>query len=263
MKKIQEELLKILKEIVLVLEENDINYWLAYGSVLGAVRHHGFIPWDDDIDIYIDGKDYDKVKEAFLKLDNERVSFHDFETVKGYPYAFPKIVNEKTELIETRFKDCNYHGGIYIDIFPLFSVSANRTKRKVDQFIRRFNYSIIQAVYYDESAEKRLKVRMLGKFLRLFNIDKAQQKLKRRYKKGIQNCSGLVQDGLKFTDRFLHKSKHFKGYEIVDFEGSSFRAPNDCDGYLKHEYGDYMALPPEEKRGIRHDFFSLKFEDEM
>lgn len=261
MTKLQKTLTEQLIIVVNVLEKNNINYWLAFGSVLGATRHGGFIPWDDDIDIYINGKDYNRVIEAFANEKDGSIVVHDFSNASKYPYVFPKSVDTRTVLIEKRFHNNDYVCGIYIDIFPVFSVSNNAVIRKVDQIKRYLNYCIVESHYYDSGLENRWYIKFASKILKHCSCLKAQNRIKNRYLKGIDFSKRYVQDCTKFTNEFLHLSEHFNGYDKLSFEGAEYRVPSKHEQYLKKEYGDYMQLPPVEKRGKRHSFEFLQYSD--
>ncbi len=260
MNKIQTELLSLLKRCADILDQNNINYWLAFGTVLGAERHKGFIPWDDDIDIYIDGKDYEKLQKIFSNGPLNNLMLHDFTTVKDYPYVFPKIIDINTELKEKRFENSNYIGGIYIDVFPLFSISDFQFPRFCGNLRRYFNYSIVQSNYYRTTKGDRLLVQSFSKVLKYFDVNKAQKRLCKIYAKGIGSKT-FVTDPTQFFDFALHPKSFFDGYDTVSFECNDFKAPKNHNKYLENEYGDYMKLPDEEKRISNHSFVYLKFAD--
>ena len=110
---------KILDKIVSICEENNITYYLAYGTLLGAVRHKGFIPWDDDIDIYMKPEEYYKFKKVMLKNPDKDYFYQSLETEKYYGLTFAKLRMNNTSVIEERIKEEKLHTGIYVDIFPL------------------------------------------------------------------------------------------------------------------------------------------------
>ena len=131
MNKLQSKQLQMLEKLIEIFESNGIKYWMAYGSVLGAIRHDGFIPWDDDIDVYINGRDYEKLQKIFNKNVIDGLRLDDSFLCDNYPFTFPKIISDDTVLIENRLKNSEYKGGIYIDIFPLYSVNCNKIFRKL------------------------------------------------------------------------------------------------------------------------------------
>lgn len=108
--------------------EHDIKYYIAWGTLLGAVRHQGFIPWDDDIDIVLFREDYDKLLSLSNQI-SEKYYLASFENTEGYQYNFAKLEYKKSELIELIYPK-GRHGGVYIDIFPLDGVPSERKLQK-------------------------------------------------------------------------------------------------------------------------------------
>ena len=101
--KLQDIQLQILKELSTIFMKHDIKFFLAYGTLLGCVRHKGFIPWDDDVDIYILGEDYPKIKRIFDTEDTGNLVLQDYDT-QSYPYCFPKVIDKRTLLKEDTYK---------------------------------------------------------------------------------------------------------------------------------------------------------------
>ena len=159
-KNIQKIELSMLDELSKILDKHEIRYFLAFGTALGCIRHRGFIPWDDDVDLYLWGEDYPKLKKVFETEKIENLELHDFSTQKGYPYVFPKIVNKKTILVENSLKHLDYKCGVYIDIFPLFGIPNNKLLKGLFESIRYFRYCVIRAYYsYDDN---RITKKILG-----------------------------------------------------------------------------------------------------
>ena len=119
-------MLRILKIVADILEENNIPYWLESGTLLGAVRHKGFIPWDDDIDIGIHYSDYDKVIEALKNNLPEDLFLQTLETDKYYDLPWIKVKDNNSYIFE--YKPGKYHKGIFIDIFPMEEVTEDNQK---------------------------------------------------------------------------------------------------------------------------------------
>lgn len=260
MTRIQEVEYELLSKLALLFQENKIDYWLAYGSVLGSVRHSGFIPWDDDIDIYIRGQDYEKVR-CMLENNDFFLRFEDYKNSNNYPFHFPKIIDTRTKLIEKRFMHSQYVCGIYIDIFPLYGVSSNFFLRHIGYFTRYFDYAIIEAhsakAEKDASYIKRFFIRILS----FFNVQKAQRRLHDRYMKGFSEKSNYLSEPNLFKDKDLDIAKCFDGYEVSKFEDLSVKIPLNSHEYLCRHYGDYMQFPPAEKRCSCHNFVYVEYSD--
>lgn len=260
MNKLQGVLCQLLKKVVDILDSNEIEYWLAYGSVLGAVRHNGFIPWDDDVDIYINGKDYEKLQSIFKNGSINGLRLDDAELCQNYPFTFPKIVDDSTVLIEKRFENTCYRGAIYIDVFPLFSVNNNKVFRYFGYCSRYFNYAIVEAHYTDLYSNNRIR-RVICRILRLFSLDKAQRRLMRRYFRGFTERDMFMNEPLQFNDKCLCYREHFSRTTTHPFEDMILNIPFDYDGYLTSQYGNYLELPPVEERVPCHSFVYIQYAD--
>ena len=252
-KEIKQVLLDILIHFHKFCEENKLTYYLAYGTLLGAVRHKGFIPWDDDIDVYMLRKDYDFLIKNFNNLNNiKNLNLLSIYSNIKYYKSFPKIVNNNTitnEKIKYKFPI-----GLWIDIFPLDNMSNSYKKafslhRKVKLIQFFFNYK----VYNLRTINSRYKIlkntiHCLIKFFVFFipnkyfirKIDDISQK----YKDNSRYIGYVASD----TKKPVLEREWFKERVFLDFEGYSFWAPKEWDKVLKNNYGNYMQLPPENKR---------------
>lgn len=246
--------LSMLKRIDKILTENNIPYWLAYGTVLGAIRHKGFIPWDDDIDIYIEGKDYERLREVFAKQDTGSLRFHDYQTVKGYPYVFPKVVESNTVLQEKEFEHLQYVGGVYIDIFPVYGIEDSKVSRFIDRKAIYYHYGLVTA-YYRKYQERGWR-KYCSRLAKSFNVEKAQEWLFKRYTKDKDNTELVKVPSLEETKR-----KYFEDTVMVEFEGCKFPVFKEYSAYLTETYGDYMKFPPKEQQIAGHSFSLLKLGD--
>lgn len=243
----------LLKDLVEILNRNGIRYWLAYGTCLGAARHNGFIPWDDDVDIYIHGEDYPKLQSIFMTQNTGYLELHDYSIKKGYPYVFPKVVNRNTKLKEKLFANINYECGVYIDVFPLFEISDYKFIRFF-QYKRRLFYRMVIDAHYRDLKH----FRILSIFLRhCFDTEKIQSKLYHIYTRKHKNKEYLGEP-LQYGDNTkiakLHKKYNFEKNNILKFEGKEFSVPYDYNSYLTDQYGDWMTPPPESKRKTEHRF---------
>lgn len=235
-----------IKEIFL---KNNIKFYLACGTALGCVRHGGYIPWDDDIDIYIYGSDYERVKSIFLSQETGNLQFQDYSTVKGYPYTFPKIVDTSTELIEKSLSHLSYKCGVYIDIFPIFGISENFFVRNIFEAIRYFRYCILKAYYFKYHS---LHMKLLNTLCRLLtNPNNIQNKLFQTYTKEFNNSKFLIDPGT-FGKNALLCKEYFSDSIFMPFEGNNMPMPNMFHEYLQDYYGDYLKLPSENEQVSRH-----------
>lgn len=245
----------MLIEVKRIFEKNGIPFFLACGSALGAVRHGGFIPWDDDVDLYFFGYDYDRVKDAFAK-EKTNLSFHDYSTKKSYPYWFPKIVASNTRLIESELDANDYSCGVYIDLFPLFPSSDLFVLRRVKELIRYYRYAVIRAYYVDSFSKWFQRIAKKG-VRRFVNIDKMQDLLKKTYEIDVNRSVHNYIDSGVFNKKAVIKAEYFKKTIYMTFEGYEMPLPWRYHEYLSDYYGDYLKLPPIEQRITGHHIIEL------
>ena len=258
-KKLQRKELQMLKNLSVIMHDNNIPFFLACGTALGCARHQGFIPWDDDIDIYIWGTDYQKLKDVFTTKETGNLVLHDYSTVKNYPYTFPKIVAKDTTLIEKPLEHINYECGVYIDLFPLFYANNCSTLRVINEFIRYFRYCLVRAYYFNF---KTIRRKIICKIVHTFiNPQKVQQKIFNEYKKIRPHGYYLITPCV-FGKTALIESKYFMSKRDMLFEGALFPMPIKYESYLCNRYGAYMQLPPVEERVSNHSFTKLIFNNE-
>ena len=247
----QKVMLEILLEVHRVCEKHQITYWLDYGTLLGAVRHKGFIPWDDDVDISMPRDEYDR----FCKIAPQEITgkffFQTQETDKGYPRNFAKVRMNGTMLVEHHETDKeNYHQGIYIDIFP-FDYSNSSSFMKAMEFTssvreqrRKYPRGTIKRHLYNIYSQWLLAIpHELCKYFRIW-----LSSYPNLY--GNKNSKYLSQklDSI-FTIEIIEK-KSFLPVKFSEecFEGHGFYIPNDYDTVLTTYFGDYMTPPPEDCR---------------
>lgn len=241
--------LQILKEFASYCEENHLKYVLAYGTLLGAVRHGGFIPWDDDIDVLMPREDYEKFYKLLqvkpLNAQYKVVSWKDKTAI----YPFFKIIDNNTEVIETYIKNKT---GIWIDIFPVDKLCMNDRKnnklfRRIDR-MRSMHRKAIARPFVGMNLKKKI-LRTIGYPITLilnpYKIANKIDIMAQEFNKS-DSTKGLVDFVWGINLRYLPKDLF--EFELMEFEGIEFRVPKKYDEVLKMCYGDYMKLPPKEKR---------------
>ena len=258
--------LEILKELDRVCKKNNIEYFLVGGTLLGAVRHKGFIPWDDDIDVGMTRDNYEKLCSLPNYEFADKYLLNCFKTNKKCSNTFAKLINKNTKFVERKHFD-NYdekYSGIWIDIFPFDGVDVpfNEEHKKKDKKLRRY-FTLINIKngtnYYQNSKIKKLIYTIILKFVPikcLINVaDKTIIYTNGDKPKYYCNYSGAycIERDTQRNDAILPIGK-------INFEGIKFMCPNNCNDFLKLTYGDYMKLPPIDKR-VTHDPYCIKFED--
>ncbi len=245
LKEHQEVLLELLKEFDRVCKENDIKYMLFAGSALGAVRHKGFIPWDDDLDIALLREDYDKL----MKVPAEAwgASYYmQKEYSAHWPVHFSKLRKNNTTCLEKYHpKDTQIHQGIYIDVFPIDNASDNSFIRKI-QFLAS---KIVQAKSfrrrgYETASALKKAVMLLSAVLplKLFhNI------VTLRGNKASESVHSFLGGSIRYG-KGIFERKWITETVTVQFEDMSVPVSAHYDALLTRQYGDYMTLPPEEDR---------------
>ena len=233
------QLFDITYDIVKKCEENNIEYCLAWGSALGAVRHSNIIPWDDDVDMYISYKDYKKLKQIYIN-ENSEYFYQDVETNPEYYLFFSKIRKENTTSMTIADKNMNISWGICVDLFPIFEYDKPQlskwTKIKIN-ILRRIAY----LPYYKFKGNK------IGSLLYSIVGEKRRQKMFFSILDGIEKkgeyCMDLEDNNL---EPFIMKKKDIFPGAKKKFGDINVNVPTDYDSYLRKAYGDnYMEIPKE------------------
>lgn len=257
LKKIEVEMLK---EVISVCDTLKIKYYLIGGTLLGAVRHKGFIPWDDDIDIAMTRADYEKFIKAAPALLPKNLFVQTNKSEQELLANFAKIRNCDTTFIETSVKNLNINHGVFVDIFPLDIFCDGKLSEKMFLFTKHcLRLRIEKGFCLDRikrsSFVKRAVNKVLSAFLFWVSPErgvKLREKLFTYYKKGsrLANHSGA------WGKKEIVPADWYGDGVFLEFEGISVRCPKEYDKWLTRVYGDYMKLPPLEKR-ISHHFVEV------
>jgi len=251
--------LEILKEFIRVCKELNLKYFLYAGTLLGCIRHEGFIPWDDDIDIIMPRKDYEIFLKKGQNLLKEKYFLQTYKTDLEYTMNFAKIRNSSTTFIESSVKNININHGVYIDIFPFDGYRPEKKFYNLKlNIIYKFHRIHISKSYSIERV-KNLKLKIfdivtdiLYKNKTITQILEKEDRMAQRYK--IDECeyvSSYEYVDMKPNEIYVPKEYFGEGVTKI-FEGIEVNVPTNYDGYLTRLYGDYMQLPPEEKRIAHH-----------
>lgn len=249
--------LSILKTVIDLLEKNSIKWYLLYGSCLGAIRHNGFIPWDDDIDIGLMRKDYEKARSILIKELPADYIFCDRMTELDYPYNFAKVRKNNTAYVHPGDSHLNIHHGIYIDIFPLDNCPANINEfgimlKRVNNLRQRIDLSCM--AYYKGTQRRPVWQMLIIAISHLLFNKKTLQKNLDDLLISQKEHTGWVCSFLgDYGEKARVKEDWFGEGRQIPFEGIPCRVPTESNLYLKKLYGDYMILPPENERTPRHD----------
>lgn len=248
--------LNILKYIKQICEEEGLRYFLGYGTLLGAIRHQGFIPWDDDIDICMPRADYFKFLNVLKNKNNSFYLGLECTECADYYYDFAKVVDTRTSVLENRMSKIE-NLGVWVDVFPIDGVPE-----RYGRHIRKINLirGLIVLASYKKVPLRRNKWSYVWVFpswflCRIFGFHYWIIKLNRLVQKNEYEKSKYVGHASSESGiRDVFDKKMFEEVKKVKFEDEWFNAPLRYDEYLKSMYGDYMKLPPIELQVGHHAF---------
>lgn len=255
LKHLQRLELMILKDFIKICEENNLTYYIYAGSLLGAIRHNGFIPWDDDLDVVMFRDHYEKFKKIFLATPNEKYELLTNETSDDYFHLLSKLMIKGTLFEEEWVNQVDFHVGINMDIFVLDDLANNKFKRFY-QLKKSFLYNkllIMSKIKLDDLPFVTKAVTHLGyHVLNLFKIKPStinRRCLNFLKKYRDENCE-CVFDISATAEEYplIYHKKDFNKVVKVKFEDIEVNAPINYDKILKNLYGNYMELPPKDKR---------------
>lgn len=257
--------LEILNTVATICEEQQFRYALIYGTLIGAVRHHGYIPWDDDVDIMMPRKDYDRFL-AYMKLNIHKypnLRVFNRQECKEYPYMITRISDDRYTIVMENEEP--FGMGVFIDIYPYdglgdtrkealkFGLKGDRLSSLCYQATRKHF-----AIETTTSLWRKLLKFPVYLFARLCGKDRFQDRLERLA--GVKDYDSSRYVGcviwLSWGEKDIFPRKWFDETIMMPFEQYEFRVPKEYDKVLRHEYGDYMQLPPENER-VGHHFFKV------
>lgn len=244
---------EILKDISAFCDEKGIIYYLAYGTLLGAVRHKGFIPWDDDIDIMMTRQEFTRFKNEYNNR-HSKFKLLCFDIEDRFDSPLPKVIDTNTILVQTEVYE-QMQLGLYVDIFILDNIPDDEKRRrrflwnlsflqKCWAFIRyKRRYPKYSPLFYIYKIAKRVFkpmffVKIIDKYSQKYNFENTQ------CFGNINHCANRF--------KYIYNKTWFEEGTTVTFERNIYRAPKEWDAFLSCLYGNYMELPPIEKRVSEH-----------
>lgn len=263
LKRLQETELEIFKEIHRICQKHGIRYYMIGGTLLGAIRHKGFIPWDDDIDIALPRADYEKFCKVCLRELNDKYFLRNYSSDKGFWLTYSKIEKRNTVFVEENGVKIEPKPGIFVDVFVLDKVKSEKGffKQRLTALVKY----ISSEIYYRQirNCERSTVAKLYFSPLKLFNLKSLfkiadmLQNIFINIKEGFFINYGSQYSGLKET----YPIEAFGEPVQITFEDGSFYAPKDSHYVLNHVFGPtYMQLPPEDKR-ISHKPVEISFGD--
>ncbi len=244
--------LEMLQEVDRICKKCSIHYNIIAGTLLGAIRHGGYIPWDDDADIAMLRDEYERFRKACkTELDTTRFYFQDHRNTKGYRWGYGKLRRKNTLFLREYQEHMPYRQGIFIDIFPLDGVPDNYFLRSIKNFecfcVRKMLWSRVGKIA-DKSFWKRQWYKLLDKI--------PEEKIFYYYHIMIHhanlNKTRMVRILMFPTpnNEYGYYRNWYENSVDTEFEGKIFQGIRDYDSYLSFKFGDYMELPPIEGRKV-------------
>ena len=252
---------EILKSFHVFCVEHHLRYYLAYGTLLGAVRYKGFIPWDDDVDVMMPREDYNRFLELYE--DSARYHMFAFERDPAALFPFAKICDMTTRKEEPGYRS-KVSLGVDIDIFPLDNwadnlENARREAKRIGGYMFRLGLSNLRKPD-SLNLVKRFAKGLLMQWCRLrggeYYVRRILQEAVKEEQRG--SCFMGTKTWCVYGERNIVPSEAFSSGIEIEFEGEKFFAPVGYDTYLTCLYGDYLPEPPKEKQKTHHSFRAYK-----
>nr|WP_295590214.1 LicD family protein [uncultured Streptococcus sp.] len=254
--------LDILDFIDSFCKEHGINYCINYGTLIGAIRHKGFIPWDDDIDLSMTRENYEKFIQLFSEKQS-RYKLLSLETDDQYFNNFIKIVDPTTKIIDTR-NTKTYDSGVFIDIFPMDTFNDTKVVDicyKLESF-KLLSFSKHKNIVYGDSKLKDLIRTLFWLLLRPVSPRFFANQIEKQIQKyRVENGKYIAFIPSKAKEKEIFPRDMFDELIETPFEHLVLPAPKHFDAVLKQFYDDYMTVPPKEKQIYIHEFEAYKLED--
>ena len=254
LKKLQEIQIDLISEVDRICKKCGIRYNMVGGTMLGAIRHHGYIPWDDDADIGFLRSEYEKFRKACkTELNHEKYYMQDLRDTPGYRWGYGKLRRKDTAFLRLNQEHMPYGQGISIDLMPFDNVPDGSRARWL-HFLVCFSYRKVLWSEIGKLTEQTTWKRMLYKLVNLI----PRQTVVDSFDIFIRLCEKKKTKLVRILTFPTPKGEGFFGYrrvwyeDLAEYEFAQMKLPGarDYDGYLKVKYGDYMKLPPENKRKV-------------
>ena len=251
---IKEKLVTLLKQYDEVCLNNNFTYYLAYGSLLGAVRHNGFIPWDNDVDVCMPKDEYDKFIDYCKNNDTPFILFES-SINSDYYYHYAKLSDPSTIIDDFYNKEIDGLG-IFIDIYPLYSLNIAKNKESIVHFItEKLHYLALYSSSKKYYPSKLFAVNLIKYPTYIFSkILKSSSwiNIRNRYIEKLQIKYGT--QNLYLSGDSVVSKTIFDKPQRIEFENITVNAPSNIDEYLKIMYGNYMELPKEKDQTYEHQY---------
>lgn len=261
LRQLQLTMLETLKVFDAFCRKHDIKYSLYAGSLLGAVRHQGFIPWDDDLDVCMSRSEYDRFIALWEQAHPEGYILQNKENTPAYWQSFSKIRKDYTTFLQEAREAGKYHTGIFLDIFPLDRIPEGKLNRAVYKW-HCMKYQLLTREFVPSKAGR---ITRLGSTMILACIPKARrEKVRQRTLRKITRYNDRHELEIAAIETMASLCKPFApdmldSYVDLPFEDGAFMCFAGWDDHLRRKFGNYMQLPPKEERAWRHHPIIIDF----
>lgn len=260
--------LEVLKKLSSICDTLQINYFAMYGTLIGAVRHKGFIPWDDDLDVAMLRPEFDKFVQYCLTNQDALYPFRliDIAEDPDYPFMIPRFCDMRYQMVYNEMPDLNM--GVFIDIYPFDGV-GEAVPMDIQKLIRIKNRYATGMTYAVSKTFPGSKKSLIHKTIRYMYYCYSKKKGRDYYVNKLnQLCRSYQLDSSAYIGCLAWnegikpiRKEHFLDYEMLEFEQIMIKAPKDYDTVLRVSYGDYMLLPPVSERVPYHNYSIFKREE--
>lgn len=259
LKHVQDIQKELINEVKRICKKCNIHFGMVGGTMLGAIRHKGYIPWDDDADIGFLRTEYEKFREACkTELNHEKYYMQDLRDTEGYRWGYGKLRRKNTEFIRLNQEFMPFEKGISIDLMPFDNVPDGCLARRV-HFFRCFVYRKLFWSEVGSRSEENIWIRHIYQLMRLIPMNWVIKSYQRFIDDGQKKKTQLVRILTFPTPKgvYGYERRWYTQLGMYQFDDMMLPGAKDFDGYLKVKYGNYMELPPVEKRKV-HPISKLK-----
>ena len=264
LRRLQLTQLEILQVIDAFCKDNCIQYSLYAGTLLGAIRHQGFIPWDDDLDICMERSEYERFLRTWESQVPEGYLLQNKENTPLFTQSFSKIRKEHTTFLQYEWERGRYHTGIFVDVFPIDRMPSNAVKRALFQW-KAMHYQLLTREFVPPKAS--VPVKMVSNLILKAIPKKRREQARERDLSFLESFHDASSPRAAIETlasiRMSLPADLMDQYVDCKFEGEQFPIFKNWEGYLRCKFGDYMTLPPESERTWKHHPIILDFEHDL